>query len=150
MGLESLETLVSFPLDTPISPNEGSYGMSSFKIIRNPHAVSVMAVLTYLPARGVVICEINFPTLIMTVDALNWESVVTQNECSHQQTQWESGNLEDGFGAIWGLLGEPVYGKGDCHTVPATFSHRLEPMGLLISHRGKGAHSRAQVSLIHL
>lgn len=29
-----------------------------------------MAVLMYLPARGVVTCEIDFPTLIITVDVL--------------------------------------------------------------------------------
>lgn len=94
-------------------------------------------------------CEIDFSTLI-TVDVLDWGPVVTRNECFHQRTWWESSNLEDGFCAIWGLLCEPVYRKGDCCIVPATFSHSLDPVGLLISTGAKELPLEPKGSLGHL
>lgn len=54
------------------------------------------------------------------------------------------------FVPFGGLSGEPVYRKGDVLTVPATFSHSLEAVGLLIAHRAKELPLEPRGSLRHL
>lgn len=80
--------------------------MSSLNFVRNLHGVSIMTVLTYLPDNGVT-HEIEFFTLVITIDFLGWESGDSMNASTGEHggslINWKM-NLHH-----VGVLGEPVY-----------------------------------------
>lgn len=74
---------------------------------------------------------------ISTLIAIDWESMVTQDECFCQRACWKSDTLEDGFvpfGAYW----ENQCAEWGITALSANFSHTLGAMGLRLSHRSKG------------